>query len=216
MQAQTFSGPVLFVKRISDISEIPVDSAGYQAIVNGTALTGPTALTGLALEAHDLSITIDGVAVATAVTPTAATVAGVIAGITTAIGAAGTCALVNGAIRITSATTGYESSVAIVDGGEAGDLIFDINALSLEGIELSIGTAVAGVEGGFVVDLIDVPPTDYDAIFIAQVRSSEGLIKGLYVMTFNKTTGRLSIQDNTADVAVGDTITVLATFGTIS
>lgn len=216
MQAQTFSGPVLLVKHISAIGEIPVDSAGYQAIVNGTALTEATALTGLALEAHDLSITIDGVEAATAVTPTAATVAGVIAGINTAIGAAGTCALVNGAIRITSATTGYESSVAIVDGGEAGDLIFDIDALALESIDLSIATAVVGVEGGFFVDLIDVPPTTFDAVFIGQVRSSAGLIKGIFTMTFNKTTGRLSIQDNVAEIEVGDTITVVATFGTIA
>lgn len=220
-QAKAFNipGAVMFVKPVVT-AEIPVDSAAYQEIINsGTTvpLLGTTAL-GITPGAFDIAITIDGVAACTSVTVAAATVTGVINAINTAIGAAGTAALVGGRIRVTSATTGHLSSVAIVDGGGAGDpLLATINAVPANAltIQLATGTAVAGVEGGFNIQVVDVPPTDLDFIFDCQVRSSAGLEKTGFYFTFSKTTGLFTVTDNTASLANGDVVTLVGDFGVI-
>lgn len=223
MQNQAFlnPGPVMFAKNVVT-AEIPVDSAGYDTLINsGSAvLASTTVLTGLAADTYTLNMVIDGAAAAdenVVIGALSPTIADLCAAIDAIAGVTCTFDAVNHVIKITSDTTGRLSNVTVIDGVGGTPLIAAINALALPNITIAVGPAVAGIEGGFNFQVIDVPPTDMDFMYIMEVRTiATGAEKVGFTTTYNKTTGILAIQDEASSLANGDVVKVIGTFGVVS
>jgi len=216
-----FMNPIIVSKVVDSLS---VDTAGYQTITNsGVAgnFVGAN-VPGIASDTYNISIAIDGVdhdnlAISILITDSWETIlAAIQAALRTATSGLETVSIQNGKIKVTSATVGADSSVEITEGSTDG-LLAAIEAAT--GYNITVDDAYNGVEGAFSFQLIDVPPTDFDVMFIGKCYTSAGVQKKGLIYSFSKTTGKLTVNDPSGgalNLAVGDKLAVACAIGLLS
>lgn len=126
-------------------------------------------------------------------------------------------AVVDGAIRITSDSEGATSTVVIAAGtagSGGGDLLTAIDGLA--GYTTALETPVDGTEGSIAITIDSDAPNkesadQWDLLYTIQVRDSSGVEKtSSIIATYDKTTGILTVADNTTvgELNTDDVVTV--------